>query len=65
MSSAAKGVEELRVTDRSGGYRVFYYMKLADSLLIFHAFAKKTRKTPMSEIALGQARLKEMFDEKS
>jgi phage-related protein len=65
MSSVASGVEELRVKDRSGAYRVFYYKKLTDSVLIFHAFAKKTQKTPPHEITLAQKRLKEVFDEES
>ena len=65
MPSVGPGVEELRVKDRSGGYRVFYYAKLADSILIFHAFEKKTQKTPPHEIALAQKRLQEMLDEKS
>ncbi len=65
MPSVAAGVEELRVNDRSGAYRVFYYLRLADSVLIFHAFAKKTQKTSRHEIALARKRLKEMLDEKS
>jgi phage-related protein len=65
MSSVASGVEELRVKDRSGAYRVFYYTRLADSVMIFHAFAKKTQKTPLQEIALAQKRLKEMLDAES
>ena len=65
MSSVAAGVNELRIRDRSGIYRVFYYTKLADSILIFHAFAKKTQKTPQHEIVLAQQRLKEILDEKS
>jgi phage-related protein len=65
MPSVGSGVEELRVRDRSGAYRVFYYTKLADSILIFHAFGKKTQKTPPHEIALAQKRLEEMLDEKS
>lgn len=65
MASVASGAEELRVKDRSGAYRVFYYTKLADSVLIFHAFAKKTKKTPLHAIALAQKRLKEMLDEES
>jgi len=65
MASVASGVEELRVRDRSGTYRVVYYTRLADSVLIFHAFAKKTQKTPPHEIALAQKRLKEMLDEES
>ena len=44
MSSVAPGVEESRVRDRSGAYRVFYFTRLVDSVLIFHAFAKKTQK---------------------
>jgi phage-related protein len=62
MSSVASGVEELRVKDRSGAYRVFYYTKLVDSVLIFHAFVKKTQRTPPDEIALAQKRLKEMLE---
>jgi phage-related protein len=65
MSSVAVGVNELRLRDRFGIYRVFYYTRLADSVLIFHAFAKKTPKTPPHEIAIAQQRLKEMLDEKS
>lgn len=62
MASVASSVEELRVRDRSGIYRVFYYTKVADSVLIFHAFAKKTQKTPPREIALAHKRLKEMLE---
>jgi phage-related protein len=65
MPSVAAGVEELRVKDRSGAYRVFYYTRLADSVLIFHAFVKKTQRTPPPEIALARKRLKEMLDEEN
>ena len=49
----------------AGGLLGFYYTKLADSVLIFHAFAKKSQKTPPQEIALAQKSLKEMIDEES
>jgi phage-related protein len=65
MASVASGVEELRVKDRSGAYRVFYFSRLADSVLIFHAFTKKTQKTPPQEIAIAKKRLKEILDEES
>ena len=64
MPSVVAGVEELRVKDRSGAYRVCYYTRLADSVLIFHAFVKKARRTPQHEIALARNRLREMLDEK-
>ena len=61
MPSIAPGVEELRVRDRSGAYRAFYFTRLADAVLIFHAFEKKTARTPPHEIELARKRLKEML----
>ncbi len=63
MSSVAAGVEELRVKDRNGAYRVFYLARLANEVLVFHAFTKKTEKTPKHEIDTGKKRLKELLDE--
>jgi len=65
MASVGPGVEELRIKDGSGAYRVFYFARLADSILVFHAFQKKTEQTPKEEIRLGQKRLKEMLDEEN
>ena len=64
MPSVGKGAEELRVKDSSGAYRVFYYTRLHDRVLVFHAFQKKTKKTPKHEIEIGKKRLKELLDEK-
>ncbi len=61
MPSVGTGVAELRVRDSSGIYRAFYVLKIADSIVIIHAFLKKTQKTPESEISLGKKRLKEML----
>ena len=65
MPSVGVGVEELRIKDSSGAYRVFYYKKYAQGILIFHAFVKKTQKTPTREIDIGKKRLKEMFYEEN
>jgi phage-related protein len=63
MLSVALGVYELRVKDASGAYRAFYYTRSSRGILVFHAFEKKTRQTPESEIRLGRKRLKELLDE--
>ena len=63
MHAVAPGVEELRVKDASGAYRAFYLARLEAGILAFHAFTKKTQKTPKSEPRLAQRRLKEMLDE--
>jgi len=55
----------LRIRDAGGIQRVFYYLGLSRGILVFHAFVKKTQRTPQSEIKLGRKRLKEMLgDEK-
>lgn len=65
MPSVAAGVAELRVKDASGTFRTFYYVRHASSILIPHAFVKKTASTAARDIALGKRRLKELIDETS
>lgn len=62
MPSVASGTHELRVRSATTTVRVFYFVKLADTILVFHGFQKKTQKTPAHEIALSQRRLQEMVD---
>ena len=61
MPSVGPGTSELRIRDASGIYRAFYVVKQADSILVFHAFMKKTQKTPERELTVGKKRLKEML----
>jgi len=65
MSSVAQGVDELRVKDASGQYRVFYFKKSSAGILVLRAFHKKTQETPQSEIRLARKRLQELIDENS
>jgi phage-related protein len=62
MAIVAAGVSELRVQDDDGIYRVFYYTASALGVLVFHAFVKKTQRTPPLEIELARRRLKELLD---
>ncbi len=63
MPAVAPGVSELRLHDDDGQFRTFYYAASAQGILVIHAFAKKTRQTPPSEIELGRRRLKELIDD--
>jgi phage-related protein len=38
MPAVAPGVDELRIRDRSGIYRAFYYTRSPRSILVIHAF---------------------------
>lgn len=48
MPSVAAGVEELRVKDRSGAYRIFYYVRLADSVFDLPCFCEESTENPES-----------------
>jgi phage-related protein len=65
MRSVAPGVHELRIKDSSGAYRVFYFAKSLRGVLIFHAFVKKSQKTPLAELLTGRRRLQEVLDEET
>ena len=41
MTAIGKGVEEIRVLDPSGAYRVIYFARRADAVYVRHAFHKK------------------------
>jgi phage-related protein len=65
MPFVAAGVHELRARDAAGIYRAFYALKSLHGVLVFHAFVKKTQKTPKDEIELGKKRLREVLHEES
>ncbi|MFC3714727.1 type II toxin-antitoxin system RelE/ParE family toxin [Luteimonas soli] len=56
MPTIGKGVEEIRVRDDTGAYRVIYTARLADALYVLHAFQKKTRTTSKRDIELAKQR---------
>jgi phage-related protein len=62
MPAVAAGVSELRVKAEDGAFRAFYYTASSQGVLVFHAFVKKTQRTPPLELELARKRLKELLD---
>jgi phage-related protein len=60
MPSVGKGVEELRVWDDSGTYRVIYLARLPDAVYVLHAFQKKTRVTSKPDVETAKSRYAEL-----
>jgi phage-related protein len=60
MPDVAPGAQELRIKDASGIYRAFYIVKSRQAVIVFHAFEKKSQKTPRYELELARKRLLEM-----
>jgi len=63
MPTVAPGVHELRIRGEGTTVRVFYYVRKADAIVVFHAFQKKSQKTPSREIDLARQRLQEVLNE--
>jgi phage-related protein len=61
MPDIGKGVEEIRVRDQSGIYRVIYTARLADAIYILHAFQKKTMQTSNQDIEVARKRFKKLM----
>ena len=58
MPSIGSGVHELRLKDRSGVYRVIYFIRKQSEIWLIHAFQKKSQQTPKENIELAKQRLK-------
>ncbi len=57
MPSIGKGVEELRIWDEAGTFRVIYLARMADAVYVLHAFQKKTQATSRRDIETAKQRL--------
>ena len=60
MPSIGKGVEEIRVWDDAGTFRVVYTARLADAVVVLHAFQKKTQATSKRDIDMAKARFAQL-----
>ncbi len=60
MPSVGAGVEEIRLRNSSGLYRVIYTARLADAVYVLHCFQKKTQKTAKADLDLAARRYAEL-----
>ena len=61
MPSIGKGVEEIRVWNDSGAYRVIYSARIADAVYVLHAFQKKTQATSKRDIDTAKERFAQLM----
>lgn len=63
MPSVARGVAEIRIQSSDGAYRTFFALIHEFGVVVFHAFKKKSQKTPQKEIEMGRKRLNEIVED--
>jgi phage-related protein len=60
MSSIGTGVEEIRVRDETGAYRVIYVARFEEAVFVLHAFQKKTQATAKRDIDVARTRFAQL-----
>ena len=61
MPAIGKGVEEIRLLDSTGAYRVMYVARRAEAVYVLHAFRKKTQATPKNDLQIAKRRFRQLL----
>jgi phage-related protein len=56
MPTVGPGVQEIRVRDERGAFRVFYVAKFGEAVYVLHVFQKRSQKTASADLDLGKSR---------
>jgi phage-related protein len=56
MPTVGPGVQEIRVRDERGAFRVFYVAKFEEAVYVLHVFQKRSQKTAHADRDLGKSR---------
>lgn len=63
MPSIGPGVEEIRVWDEEGTFRVVYTARFAGTVYVLHAFQKKSQATSRHDLEVARSRYKQLLQE--
>ena len=61
MSEIGKGVEEIRIWEETGTFRIIYVATFETTVYVLHAFQKKTQTTSKRDIATARLRFKQLM----
>ena len=61
MKSIGPGVQEIKIQDEAGAFRVIFIAKLKNTVYVLHCFQKKTQKTSAQDLMLAGKRYNELM----
>ena len=61
MPEIGRGVEEIRIREESGAFRVIYTARLPDAVYVLHAFQKKTQTISNRDIETARLRYSKLM----
>jgi phage-related protein len=63
MNTVGRGVQEIRIRDAAGAFRVLYVAKFDEAVFVLHCFQKKTQKTSKADLYLAAQRYRDLLKE--
>ena len=63
MPRVCSGVQEIRIRDAAGTFRVIFFAKFAAVIYVLHCFQKKTQKTSNADLDLAEKRYRDLTKE--
>jgi phage-related protein len=63
MNTVGQGVQEIRVRDAAGAFRVIFVAKFRDAVYVLHCFQKKTFRTSQGDLELAAQRYRDLLKE--
>jgi phage-related protein len=64
MPAIGRGVQEIRIRDAAGAFRIIYVAKFGDTVYVLHCFQKKTQKTSRADLDLAAKRYRDLLKER-
>jgi phage-related protein len=61
MSTVGAGVQEIRVWDESGTYRMLYVAKFEEAVYLLHVLEKRSQKTAKGDVQLAKSRYTDLL----
>jgi phage-related protein len=63
MNTIGMGVQEIRLRDAAGAFRVIYVAKFASTVYVLHCFQKKSQKTSAADLETATKRFRDLVKE--
>lgn len=63
MRTIGLGVQQIRIRDNAGAFRVIYVAKFADAIYVLHCFQKKMQQTSKADLDLAAKRYRDLVKE--
>ena len=63
MGTIGRGVQEIRIRDAAGAFRVLYVARFDEAIYVLHCFQKKSQKTNRADLNLAAQRYRDLLKE--